>query len=428
MNKIVMFDGEIETQQYFTYQMREEFIRQGKEVFTFNLSKVGGSLTGLMRFIEKDNTALVCFNFHGISPGDIFQDEETGEWLWDAIHAPVYNIVVDHPYYYPGFLANVPKGYIHISIDKKHDEYMQRFYPQIKRIPFLPLAGTQLNPLEFIHAADLAEGYQEVPEGMSEQEYIRSILTPEGNLPIEARPIDIVFTGNYATPDKFDKYKNRNGEEYAIFYQEIVDDLIEHPWKTIEEAAEAHIRREIPEVTEAELKETFDHMIFIDLIVRGITRGKAVQVLVDSGLKVAVFGDGWNELKCEHPENLIDGGNIKSKECLEMIQKAKLSLNVMPWFKDGAHDRIFNTMLNGSALISDSSKYLEDILKDEEDCILFSLDAIEEMPAKVKRVLEHPEALKKMVKQGYDLAHKSHLWAHRAQFLMPYIDGEITVD
>nr|MCR5320288.1 glycosyltransferase [Lachnospiraceae bacterium] len=76
----------------------------------------------------------------------------------------------------------------------------------------------------------------------------------------------------------------------------------------------------------------------------------------------------------------------------------------------------------------DSSKYLEDILKDEEDCILFTLDAIEEMPAKVKRVLEHPEALKKMVKQGYDLAHKSHLWAHRAQFLMPYIDGEITVD
>ena len=36
MKKIVMFDGEIETQQYFTYRMRDEFERLGHEVYTFN--------------------------------------------------------------------------------------------------------------------------------------------------------------------------------------------------------------------------------------------------------------------------------------------------------------------------------------------------------------------------------------------------------
>ena len=41
MKKIVMFDGEIETQQYFTYRMRDEFERLGHEVYTFNLSKTG---------------------------------------------------------------------------------------------------------------------------------------------------------------------------------------------------------------------------------------------------------------------------------------------------------------------------------------------------------------------------------------------------
>ena len=140
MKKIVMFDGEIETQQYFTYRMREEFQRLGHEVYTFNLSKTGESLTGLMRFVEQGNTALVCFNFHGITPGDIFWQD--GEWFWDAIECTCYNIVVDHPFYYHRFLDVAPKRYVHISIDRKHDLYMQKYFPEKLRIPFLPLAGS----------------------------------------------------------------------------------------------------------------------------------------------------------------------------------------------------------------------------------------------------------------------------------------------
>ena len=46
MKKIVMFDGEIETQQYFTYRLRERFLELGHEVFTFNLSKQVRALPG----------------------------------------------------------------------------------------------------------------------------------------------------------------------------------------------------------------------------------------------------------------------------------------------------------------------------------------------------------------------------------------------
>ena len=426
MKKIVMFDGEIETQAYFTYQMRDEFERLGYEVFTFDLSKLGGSFSRLIRFVEKDNTALVCFNFHGMTLGDIFQDPEDGSWFWDAVHAPCYNIVVDHPYYYHRFLEKLPEYYVHVSIDRNHDKYMKEYFPQLRRIPFLPLAGTQLDPLDFVHATDLSEGYREIPAGISEQDYIRSLLTPQGYLPVAARPYDVVFTGNYSNPHKFDKYINRNGEEYAAFYQEIIQELLRHSDRTVEEVTQEFVRREIPEITHDEMRQTLGNIIFLDLYVRSYIRGRAVQVLVDSGLKVAVYGEGWNELECAHPENIINGHGVDSAKCLQMIQLSKCSLNVMPWFKDGAHDRVFNTLLNGSLLITDSSVYLKEILHPGDDCIMYDLETIEEMPGQVKQMLQDTGKLQETIDKGYAIAKADHTWAKRADTLAQYIErGDI---
>lgn len=391
MKKIVMFDGDIETQEYFTYQMRKEFERLGHEVYTFNLSKTGESLTGLMRFVEKGNTVLVSFNFHGITPGDIFWQD--GEWFWDAMECTCYNIVVDHPFYYHRFLDVAPKRYVHISIDRKHDLYMQKYFPDKLRIPFLPLAGTEYHP--------------------------------EGYLPIKERKVDIVFTGNYSPLYKFDKYIRRLGDEYEEFYRGILKELLTHPESTLEDVAERHIRREIPEVTKEELKETMGNLIFLDLYARSYVRGKAVQVLVDAGLKVAVYGGDWDELPCKHPENIINGKGVNSEVCLQKISEAKISLNVMPWFKDGAHDRVFNTLLNGALLLSDDSIYLREILRDGENCILFNLDNIEQMPERVKALLADEDRMQRMVDQGYEMAKRAHTWAHRADFLSDLIEDGI---
>ncbi len=107
-----------------------------------------------------------------------------------------------------------------------------------------------------------------------------------------------------------------------------------------------------------------------------------------------------------------------------MIELAKCSLNVMPWFKDGAHDRIFNTTLNGSVLISDGSMYLQEILHDGEDCIRYDLKAMEEMPERVKALLADSERMQQIADRAYDLASEGHTWAHRADALATYIRGE----
>lgn len=393
MKKIMFFVGDIETQGYFSLQIAEEMKRLGHEIFIFDLSKPWASTQKFFgSFFEKGNTVLINFNFHGMSGEDYFLDEN-GRSMWDALQIPSYNIVVDHPMYYHHFLEKVPSNYHHISIDRNHEKYMRRFFPEIENGSFLPLAGTQL--------------YKD-----------------RSNVPISHRRYDVVMVGNYCIPQTFEKYITRIDEEYTAFYYGMIDELFAKPWRTVEEVAQEHLLREIGEVPEEELKKAMASLTFIDLYVRYTFRGRAVQELADAGIKVHVFGDGWDRLECKHPENLILMNNLDSEGCLKKLRQTKLSLNVMPWFKDGAHDRIFNTMLNGAVCLTDSSIYLDDILEDQKNSAIYSLSEMEKLPEIAGALLEDVDKMQSIADSGYQLAQEGHTWAHRAGVLHKLVEKE----
>ena len=106
---------------------------------------------------------------------------------------------------------------------------------------------------------------------------------------------------------------------------------------------------------------------------------------------------------------------LDSLGCLQQISRAKISLNVMPWFKDGAHDRIFNSMLNGAVCLSDGSLYLDEILHDGKDYRLYDLAHLEKLPDMVHDILSNRVKWEQMQKNAYTLASKKHTWADRAR-------------
>ena len=390
MKKIMFFEGDIETQGYFSRQIAEAMEKIGHEVFIYDLSSPWSSTDKFFRFFEKGNTVLINFNFHGMSGEEFFLDE-SNTMMWDALGIPSYNIVVDHPMYYHHFLEKVPSNYHHISIDRNHEKYMERFFPEIKRAPFLPLAGTELYP-------------------------------NKSNVPVTYRKYDVMMVGNYCVPQTFEKFITRINEEYTAFYYGMIDELLAKPHKTVEEVAEAHLLAELGEVPEEELRKALGAMTFIDLYVRYTFRGRAVQELADAGIKVHVFGDGWDSLPCRHEENLILMHNLDSVGCLKKLCQAKISLNVMPWFKDGAHDRIFNSMLNGAVCLTDSSIYLDNILHNDVDSSIYSLQRIEELPEIAGKLLADPGRMQLIADEGYRLAMTGHTWAHRAGQLHTLIE------
>lgn len=390
LKRIILLKGDIETQGYFSEELAKTFLALGHEVLMYDLKKPWESTSKLLRFLKRGETVLISFNFHGMCGEAEFMDEE-GNLIWDAFEIPCYNIVVDHPMYYYTLLSMRPKNYIHISIDKEHEAFMKRFFPEIKRGPFLPLAGTS--------------------------------LTPAGDyLPLEKRSYDLVFTGNYAAPERFDKYITRLGKEYEIFYRGMIEELLLCPKKSVVEVVCEHLKREIPEVSEAQLKETMQNITFIDLYVRHVLRRDVVKTLVDAGKKVHVFGGQWDEMDCKHPENLINEKPQDSEGCLRALGMGKISVNVLPWFKAGAHDRIYNSMCNGAISLTDSNGYLDTILKDGENACIYQADKLEKLPGKVDALLSNLKQAQQIADGGFTLAMANQTWENRAKILHQLIE------
>lgn len=386
MKRIVMFAGGVETLEYFSRQMAKQFEKMGYLVFFYDLKDEEHSAKRLRKFIRAGETVLVTFNFEGLEKEEGVYQEGVG-YIWDGYKIPCYNIAADHPYFYHDRLAELPADYHHISIDRLQEQYFREFYPEFRHEGFLPLAGTMLD-------GDAGE-----------------------------KRYDVIMTGNYTELSFFEPYINWINDEYAAFYRGIINELIEKPYQTVEQVALAHCEREMGKEPNSELRIALSKMIFIDMYVRNYWRGKVVRTLVDAGIKVNVVGKGWEKLEdVKHPENLILHPQTDSLTCLEMIKQSKISVNVMPWFKDGAHDRVFNSILNGAVCVSDTSKYLCEELAEGEGVCYYNLENVDELPIKMKDLLQDEKQMQDIVSQGRAKVLDMHTWAKRAEQVVEWIE------
>ena len=413
MKRIVMFEGGVETLAYFAHQMAAQFERMGYLVFFYDLRDEERSAKRLRKFIRPRETVLVTFNFQGL-------EKEAGVYragigyIWDDYGIPCYNIAADHPYFYDDRLRELPKDYHHISIDRRQQAYFKEFYPEYLEAGFLPLAGTELAAAA-------------VPSGGAEAGIAAAVCggaefaaaVPSG------KRYDVILTGNYTKLSFFEPYINWINDEYAAFYRGIIDDLLAYPAQTVEEVALAHCEREMGKEPNDELRIALHKMIFIDLYVRNYWRGLAVRTLVNAGITVHVVGKGWEELEdVSSPGNLIVHPQTDSLTCLRMLSESKVSLNVMPWFKDGAHDRVFNSILNGAVCVTDTSRYLCEELAEGEGVCYFTLEEIGRLPEIVRGLLADETRLYEIAECGKKKVIERHTWAKRAETLAGWIEGK----
>lgn len=403
MKKIIMFTGGVETLEFFSGELANYYEKQGYEIFWYNLLLSGYNIQSLMEYYENnknDNIYAITFNFEGLE-GEEGLYREDGWNFWDYSGIKVINIVVDHPLYYHKYLQQRPKNYCQVNIDEVHIQFMKRFYPDIE-VHFIMSAGTEIN-------------------------INREIIKDKDYLPVKDRNIDVIFTGNY-TPKYILRNKINNMEQdYIDFYENALERLIDNPHMTIDKLSEMCLKEEFADLTDSQLNDCMPSMMYVDLSVRFHYRQLAIRALVDSGITLHTYGAGYNYIDCRHPENIIQNGGVNSKKCLDMISQSKLSLNVMPWFKNGVHDRIFNSSLNGAVSITDSSEHIDKIFTDGEDILLYDLEMLRDYEKsgydenvvkpftdRIKNLLEDEDKLQQMADRAYKLTHKKHSWENRA--------------
>lgn len=394
---VILFRGGVETQEYFSVQMAAAFQKEGYEIYWFDLMVSGHSARLLCCFYEeqmkRENAKIIAFtfNFNGIAGEDgLYGAAYHGGSFWNQTGIPVYNMVVDHPLYYHKYMHLLPINYVQISIDRNHVKYMQKYFPQVclYQGDIVPLGGTELN----------REG--DVIPGMR-------------YLPICRRPMDVIFTGNYTPPQRFEKYIADMEKPYQDFYHELVAQAVAQPDKLIEELLLDALCEEAPSVEEQ--RAIMPNMAFVDLSVRFYYRAKVIAALADAGIKVHTFGAGWDLISCRHRENIVTAGSVDSQECIDQISQSKLSINVMPWFKDGAHDRIFNSMLNGAVSVSDPSGYLLEQFTDGKDIVFYDLKHIDALGERVADLLKAPDRMQQIADGAYEKCRTSHTWEDRVK-------------
>lgn len=160
---------------------------------------------------------------------------------------------------------------------------------------------------------------------------------------------------------------------------------------------------------------------FLDSYITSFFREMTVKLLVEHGVKVTLYGAGWDVCDWIGHPNLDYRGVVPAQEIPKLMTDAKIVLNTMTWFKDGSHDRVFNGMLAGAAVVSDTSLYMKEEFTDEKELVFFELERLFELPDRVKKLLADEEKLQRIADCGYAAAAEKHRMENRLDAILRII-------
>lgn len=375
--RYLFFKGLIDTLDLYTDEFVSIYTQHGHECLVLDAAHIDEELVRLRAFLLEPVTAVISFNNIGMH-----LELSDGKNLWDRYAVPFYNILMDHPFHYKEALEQAPEQMVLLCMDENHIEYVNRFFPNIKKAVFFPHAGIQL---DFSY------------------------------LPIQERKIDVLYAGGlsrYAAEGLIPDLGRIVDFDAFSLVKNALEKLIQEPDHTTELVIEQCLQDMNFEFNNKRLGEIVSQLRFVDAFAVSFYREQMVRVLVESGITVTVFGTGWDRCEWEHP-NLIYGGEIPPRKILELMQQSKIVLNTMTWFKRGAHDRIFNGMLAGAAVVSDTSAYLKEHFTSGQELELFSLKDMGGLVETVKRLLANPLEAQRIADLGHQAAYKKHRWQHR---------------
>ena len=102
-------------------------------------------------------------------------------------------------------------------------------------------------------------------------------------------------------------------------------------------------------------------------------------------------------------------------ELPKIYNNARLSINQLPWFKAGIHDRTPLALMNGCVSITDGSTYMRREIPMDSGVEYYSLDELEKVGEKIKSLVADVWSMKEKVARGVQYAEDMWSWKHWAE-------------
>ncbi len=386
---IIFFKGIYDTLDVFTDSLIEAFLQMEYSVFVYDALHTKKSEEDLYALLSKgqEPCTVITFNNMGYNLTVPFSVSDKPRNLWEFYRIPYINILMDHPFHYDKPLRGAPSTAIVLCTDRNHVKYVRRFYKNIRQTDFLPHAGTELRCK---------------------------------HKPLSERGVDVLYAGAlpaFMVSALIPDLKAITVPDAEKMTEDVLKELVMHPEKTTEQAIEEYVKAAGVDMEDNELHGLIVKMRFLDSYATSFFREQAVRILVENGIRVTVYGGGWNQCGWSENPYFHYGGLIPAREVLARMNDSKIVLNTMTWFKAGAHDRIFNGMLAKAAVVTDDSSYVRKEFTDEKELAMFCRDEIKTLPERIYDLFGHLNRAQEMADCGYENARNCHTWKERAEYI-----------
>ncbi len=384
---------------------------------------------------------------------------DNGEPLLDCLGAPFFNYILDHPLYHHPGLSFPLKNYHVIAIDQRHAAYIRRWYPHLKNVSCLPMAGTV--------ALSYAGSAQTEKQKEITQEY-PELWERGGN---GKRSIEILFSGTYLPEQIIREEMRAQGEEmYGLMQlladrwnpaKETMEDAVlafmeQRPDCFIRAAQElgrsSDLEREqessfavMEELTDERnisspdrtnrgtdpgmsasvmpngrkdpamptsvmpngrkasamsasvirFPEWMNRLYPVDRLKRYEKRYRLIEAVAKRGLPLSIMGEGWEETELAYLSNVKLLPPRPMAMSFEVFADAKIVLDCNPLFFEGMHDRVPAALLNGALCLTDMNPAAAPELRNGEQLFYYAPDHPEEAVELLCKLLEPTE------EQGY---------------------------
>ncbi len=359
--------------------------RQSVEIF--DVKREGHQ--SLPRYIGQHFKAIIGIQTYLFSV--MMQDKTTN--LHDLIIGPKFNMILDHPSLLKDHITNGPKDYYLLVHDRNYLNFAKKYYKNIK-------SCFHFSPAGIMPVAKTSDTNIEHSSRNPEKIYNLSFIGTYYNY----RNILINL-----------KSYNRN---FRYLANRFLGEMKRNPNQPTETALKKVLEDYQINLSNNQFLDMLFHFRYVSFSVMYYYREKIIHTLLNAGIEVNVYGDSWNSAPFANHPCLNRHPKLDVYESLLVMQQSHICLNIMAWHKDGFTERIANTMLNYSLVVSDRSTQLEELFVDNQDLVLFDLENLNTLPATIQALLKSPEKLNSITQHGYLKATQTHLWLNRAeQFL-----------
>ena len=311
----------------------------------------------------------------------------------------LYDWIVDHPCDHIKVLDAAVNDFHVITLDRDHSGFIERHIENIRSAHMIPLGGFLGD-----NGDDLNEEH------------------------FHDRKYDLIFTGSYVPYYEFEDSILSLPDRMRKMTVMMIEYMLTNRSATNEEALNHALREVIgtDQIPSEFYRECAYYTSNSNIYVRHFVREEVMRYIADSGVRMDIFGPGWERLGFDKKKNIVLHDRVDYTESARVCREAKLSLNIMPWFKDGLHDRIPTAMMNGSAVVTDTSRYIDEVFVKEgadQDIFLFDINRPDRVSEQLKMILSDEENMYRVAKRGKRKAMDQMAWENRVDELIHVISN-----